>query len=48
VLAQSVGTVDRHGTGNPDQLTGFNVQDLGILIIQDGFVVFHAGPLRKI
>ena len=41
VLGESVRAVDRHGTGNPDQLAGLDVKDFCELIIQNFVTGLH-------
>ncbi len=42
VLGESVGAVDRHSAGDPDQLARFHVKDFCELIIQNMIAVLHS------
>jgi hypothetical protein len=47
VLGESVRAVDRHGTGNPDQFAGFDIEDFREFKIQDLFADFHGFSLWR-
>jgi hypothetical protein len=45
VLGESVRAVDRHGTGDSDQLAGFGIEDFREFVIKNLFADFHgSGP----
>ena len=46
VFGESVGAVDSHGTGHPDQLPRFDVEDFGKLIIENVVTASHLDLLR--
>ena len=41
VLDQSVGAADRHGTANPDQLPGLDVEHFFVAVVEKFCAAFH-------
>jgi hypothetical protein len=47
VLGESIRTVNSNGAGDPNQLAGFYVKNLGELIVEYLATIFHVDKLLK-